>query len=224
MNISKSLKTILLVSAFAISTPALADEGYYASAHVGGTFLQDGDNMGELLAIESEYDMGFNVGGTIGYKFHPALSIEGELNYRYNSADSLTVTNFPTDPSLNGASVGAGGHVSALSAMLNAKSSLSALQGRDDADGGLYVLGGIGFAQVNADIESSGIQIVDDSDVVFAYQAGIGYELPFRDDMSVDIGYRYFGTSDVSLDDAGGDSFDAEYQSHTIIVGVMKRF
>jgi opacity protein-like surface antigen len=223
-NMKNTFKIFTFTTALMLSMPAMAKDGYYMSGHIGGTYLTDGDNSGSLLSIESEYNAGFNVGGTIGYEFHPALSVEAELSYRYNGVDGLNVTNFPSFPAANGTSIGASGHVSALSAMVNAKSSLSALQGRDNANGGLYVMGGIGFAEVNAEIDSSGTQVVDDSDVVFAYQAGVGYDIPLDNGLSIDLGYRYFGTSDVSLDDTDGDPFDAEYDSHNVMVGLVKKF
>ena len=63
-----------------------------------------------------------------------------------------------------------------------------------------YVGGGLGFASISLDTESqaTGRSLVDDDDIVFAYQvgAGIGYEFPLSEgrSLTVSLDWRYFDT------------------------------
>ena len=70
-----------------------------------------------------------------------------------------------------------------------------------------YLGGGIGYSQVFVDdLSVGGVTLVDDSAGAFAWQfkAGIAYE--FNPSMAVTLGYRYFGTDNVSFDSKIGGS------------------
>ena len=70
-----------------------------------------------------------------------------------------------------------------------------------------YIGGGIGFANVDLDSED---------DRVFAYQLGIGVGYAIDEVITLDLGYRYFATSDPEF--LGG--IKAEYSSHNLLVGI----
>lgn len=222
------MKKLLLLGAAFVAlgmTPTNASANdTYATVYIGATSLNDADNTGEIVALESAYDKGVAVGARIGRQLTPAFAVEGELAYRRNGADSLGITNFPLNPVWNGTTAEADGHVSSFSAMINGRVNVNGLRGQGDANSGLYLLGGVGVTRVNADISVGNVDMVDDSDVAFGYQVGLGYAFPVAEKTNIDIGYRYFGTSDISLTDAGGDGFDSEYNGHAIMVGLSKKF
>ena len=53
-------------------------------------------------------------------------------------------------------------------------------------------------------------------------RAGIGYEL--SPTAVVSLGYRFFDTLDPEFDAQNGTSFDSEYRSHTVEVGLRYKF
>ena len=222
------MKKLLLLGAAFVAlgmtpTNAMANDTY-ATVYVGATSLNDADNTGQIVEIESEYDKGFAVGARLGRQLTPAFAVEGELAYRRNGADSLGITNFPLNPAWNGTKAEADGHISSFSAMVNGRVNVNGLRGEGDVNSGLYLLGGVGVTRVNADISVGNVDIVDDSDVALGYQVGLGYAFPVNEETNIDIGYRYFGTSNLSFDDAAGSEFDSEYNGHAIMVGLSKKF
>ena len=169
----KPLTALLGIAAFACSISfAQAAEGPYVSLQGGGSFLSDADNVGGGISIESSFETGYNVSGAAGYSFKNGIRLEGEISYRRNSLDKLTIT---ADGgvgvalgvgSLNGISADADGNVSALSFMANAFYDFRLANSVKP-----YVGGGIGVARLSInDAAVLGITLVDDDDIVFAYQ------------------------------------------------------
>ncbi len=75
-----------------------------------------------------------------------------------------------------------------------------------------YVGAGLGF---------SSIHLTDfGSKVVFAYQAGAGIEIELNRALSVDLGYRYFGTTKASKYNVTG----YDNSSHNLIAGLRFNF
>jgi len=202
---------------------ALAADGFYLNVGAGVNLLEDADNTGAGLAITSEYDIGFGLTGAGGYKFTNGIRVEGEIGYRRNNFDQLSLTS--GFGSFNGLSADADGDVSALSFMVN---------GYYDFDLGSgwmpYVGGGVGLALIDAEASVSVLgTIVDDDDTVFAYQigAGIGYVAGRSNALEqyvVTLDYRYFATADPSLTLVNGASFDSEYSSHYFGVGMRFQY
>jgi opacity protein-like surface antigen len=62
-----------------------------------------------------------------------------------------------------------------------------------------YFGGGIGAGQTNLDLKVGDRTIVNSSDWNLAYQLGAGINYKFMPNWSLDIGYRYKGTADVTL-------------------------
>ena len=60
---------------------------------------------------------------------------------------------------------------------------------------------------------------LDGDDFVMAYQFGSGALFPLNDKTSVDIGYRFFGTSDADISSNNGN-FTAGYSSHIWKIGI----
>jgi opacity protein-like surface antigen len=201
----------------------------YFSVHVGGTWLQDADvdyDNPFFRDDEIEFDNGYNVGAAFGYDYGMAR-LEVELAYRQNDVDKITI-NFD-----DGTEVFRGdGDFSATSLMLN---------GYWDLETGSPVVpyfgGGIGFANVTANnvkffdpFDGRVRRLVDDDDNVFAYQLAAGIAVALNPAMSLDLGYRFFGTSNPDLEvdpllfvpSAG--KFETEFNSHNVSLGLRVNF
>ena len=183
---------------FATASVAYAGEEWFVEVHGGGAYLQDADNTGTFIDIESTYDLGFEAGGALGYAFEQ-FRIEGEVTYRQNAVDELTVTRDAAFGLPTGLVVDPDGEVTSLAFMAN---------GFYDFDTGSplrpYLGGGIGFASIEADVTAGGVQLVDENTGVLAYQAMAGVSYEISDGLAVFGGYRFFGTQDPGLTDAAG--------------------
>ena len=58
---------------------------------------------------------------------------------------------------------------------------------------------------------------------VFSYQGEVGLHFDYKENTSLGLGYRFFGSSDAKFDD-GARKVEAEYSSHIISVGLVHRF
>jgi opacity protein-like surface antigen len=195
----------------------------YFSIHAGGTWLQDANvdfDDPALFDDEIEFDNGFNVGGAFGYDYGLAR-LEIELAHRENDVDTINVDliDFKGD-----------GDFSATSVMLN---------GYWDFETGSpvvpYIGGGIGFANVSANNvkffdELGAVRYVDDDDNVFAYQLAAGLAFALNPALTLDLGYRFFGTSDPELEadpllvDPPFGDFETEFDSHNVSLGLRMNF
>jgi len=207
-----------LVTAVMFGSTAFAASGPYLSVQVGGTWLEDAnvdyDNP-FFIDDEVEFDTGFNVGLAAGYDFGMAR-LEGEVAYRQNDVDKINI---------DGEDFNGDGDASALSFMLN---------GYLDIETGSpvtpYLGAGLGVANVSANdvqVEVPGFgkfDFVDDDDTVFAYQFSAGVAFALNEAMAIDLGYRYFATSDPEFDDTGLGGFESEYKSHNVSLGLRMNF
>jgi opacity protein-like surface antigen len=200
----------------------------YFSVHAGWTWLQDADvdyDDPTIFDDEIEFDNGYNVGGAFGYDYGLAR-LEVELAHRQNDVDKITI-NFD-----DGTEVFQGdGDFSATNLMLN---------GYWDLETGSpvvpYLGGGIGIANVSAnnvkffDPTFGSVRFVDDDDTVFAYQLAAGIAFALAPPLTLDLGYRFFGTSnpdleiDPSLRVLGFSDFETEFDSHNVSLGLRMNF
>lgn len=198
------------ILAFALTTghAVAAQPNWYAGGAVGLSILHDSTNtFSGGGTTKTEFDAGVGFGFVGGYEFGNNIRADLEISYRINGADRQ----LPGSVALNGST-------SALAFMGN---------GYYDFNLGQFVpyLGfGMGFARVSADIDSAGVQLVDDSDIVFAYQfiGGVGYNITPQVVLTLD--YRIFGTSDPELTDESNNKFDSEYFTQNIMLGARYKF
>ena len=206
-------------------TPATAADGWYVSGSGGVSSLQESSSKGTItggsVTGDVDFDTGFGLSGAIGHASGP-LRLEGELSYRKNDLDQVTVNALLAGTVLftNLGTANLGGDISSFGFMAN---------GYYDFDAGdnwaPFLMAGIGGAKINLDATSvAGVAVTyDESDTVFAYQvgAGIGYNL--SPTTAVNFQYRFFGTSDPSFND-GTVVIDGEYRSHNFWGGLTQRF
>ncbi|HKW54804.1 MAG TPA: outer membrane beta-barrel protein, partial [Stellaceae bacterium] len=117
-------------------------------------------------------------------------------------------------------STSASGHTTAISAMLNAYY---------DYDTGSawrpYIDAGVGAARLSMkNVVTSGVPVVDAYDTVFAYQLGLGLGYEVTKSLTLAVEYRYFTTLDPTFKDAAGTSFNSEFTSHNLSLGIRYRF
>ena len=200
----------VIVAALLALPPAIAAaEGIdvYLDIAGGANFLEDSDISGTGLDTEADFDAGFAVKAAIGNALSSGWRFEAEVAYRQNDADDV------------GGS-GAGGDVSAWSLMGNAL--------YDFKTGGRftpYIGVGAGVAGIDwNNVTPVGGGSVDDNDTVFAYQGIAGVAYTVNDNVKLTLDYRYFATEEPDLTTSSGTNFDAEYRSHSIMVGLRWTF
>ena len=211
------------VTTILTAPPAHAE--WYVSGNAGAVNLRDAEFTdtftGGSATGDVEFDTGYGVSGALGYAWDP-FRLEGEISYRRNDLDKVQVDTLSV-AGVVFTSLGTfdfEGDTTALGFMAN---------GWYDVDTGTpwvpFLGAGLGVARLNIDIESiAGVAITyDESDTVFAYQAGAGIGYKFTPEIMATLSYRFFGTSDPTFDD-GVDKIEAEYRSHNIWAGLIFRF
>ena len=197
-------------------------EGIYLEGRGGAVFLEDADNSGGGISVDSEFDTGFAFGGAVGYAHSSGFRGEVAVEYRQNDVDSLTL-NTLNGVALGGISGSADGDVSSVTGMVNGFFDI-------DLGGGFvpFLGAGIGIAHISADVDTTvaGVtaNLTDDSDQVFAYQGIAGIAYHFTENVAASVQYSYLATSDPELDASGGGSFDSEYESHNVMAGLRFTF
>lgn len=229
-------KVLLLITVMfflllpALSWSASVRPGAYVSGFIGVSVPRDASvdssqfaSDGSLLNAtdEVEFDPGINIGGTGGYDFG-FLRLEGELSFKYSEINRITDT-------ADGFRFGnPDGNIGVFAMMGNAFFDL-----HNPGPVTPYVGGGVGFATLHlsdtfgTDVTTSGPERIflypEDDDMVFAYQAGAGVGIALNRRLTLDIGYRYFGTSRARFGD-GFDTADLRYESHNAAVGLRVKF
>ena len=219
-----ALLGMLAIPAVCFAMPP--SQGGYTSFFLGASVPQDSTvtttqfNPVSTKEARTQFDPGINLGGTAGYDFG-YVRVEGEMSYKQGDISSVS------DPSFGVRYVNTDGHVGAFAAMMNAFFDV-----HNDSPVTPYIGGGMGVASVNL----SGTKGVDanralnyhifsaDNAGVFAYQLGAGVELALNRRLSLDVGYRYFGTSTVSLTKDWPNSTDFKLQTHNAAVGLRIKF
>ncbi|MBF0585736.1 porin family protein [Prosthecochloris sp. N3] len=185
---------VLLVSAsFAqAATP-------YVSASAGLGILTDSNLEYDGGEVEDylEYKSGFVVNGALGLD-GDMYRVEGAVGYQVNDVDAILDFIDPDDL-----------EVSILSFMANGYVDLEMA----DSPVTPYVMAGLGVASVDFDYE--GGEGFDET--AFAYQFGAGVGIQATSNVMVDLGYRYFATSDIDIEESD-DSLDID--THNFMAGV----
>lgn len=213
LNLKKSLLTISTVLAIGASTATLAAYGvpeapapafnWYIGGFGGLTYTLGHD--------DAVYDNpNWDVGAHFGYRWDP-VRIELEYVYQRSELNGFALPEFE-DSFIRG-------HVNVNAAMANVLYDINI-----DSFITPYIGFGLGYAAVDS---SASLTFTDDfgvtrtitdvspSDSRFAYQALAGIGFKVMDSTSVNIGYRYFGTSSG---DHGNDI--GRWQNNLFNVGV----
>lgn len=179
-------------------------EGLYLEG--GGIFseLEDADfdfepDVGPGADFENEYDQGSGGYLILGRDPKGPWRQELELKLIKNDLDSSTLT--------NGAPSNMGDDIENTSLMLNIWRDFNH-EGRVKP----YIGGGIGYTQIDTN---------SDEDEVPGFQLGTGLGIGLTDRLSVNVGYRYFKTTGLHLNN--GD-LEGKYGGHLAQVGLRYNF
>jgi outer membrane protein OmpA-like peptidoglycan-associated protein len=182
--------------------------GPYAGLWVGPHFLRDSEVTGAGIDSTADFDAGFGVAGSVGYRLPFGLRAEAEGGFRASAVDSLS------------GAAGGRGDARALSVMVNALY---------DFETGTpftpYLGFGAGAARIAFDgVSPLGGSRVDDTDLAPALQGLVGVGYAVTDSLQVFAGYRYFTALGAGFTTDSGVRVDADYGSHTVLVGFRWSF
>jgi opacity protein-like surface antigen len=203
---------ILLCSSFFLSVAAssAANAQFYIGGHGGAIIPQDSDISGGGNDGTASFDLGYAVGGIVGYRFGVteafSIDVEGEFAYRNNDIDSISVSGFPDSD----------GESQSFAWMLN-----SWLHWEIGDSGFIPYVGG-GFGGVHIDINNADVGTIaldHESDFVIGGQVGGGLGYMIDEHLEISLDYRFLMT-----DDANMNGVDVEYQSHSAMLGLKYLF
>ena len=226
---------IIITALVTLALPAICsavppNPGAYVSGFLGVTVPRDTDVTTEQFIPGTtfntfndrvEFDPSINIGGTGGFDFG-FVRLEGELSYKHGEMTSIT----DRDTGVRFRNVD--GSLGVLAMMFNGFFDL-----HNDTPITPYFGGGIGFAALHlsdtfgTDTSGTGGQSLlyyEDDDTVFAYQAGAGLEIALNRMLSLDVGYRYFGTSNAHFDSDPFQTTEMKFESHNAAVGLRVKF
>lgn len=204
----------------AISSATPPRPGGYLAGFLGVNVPRDADvssyDYYDSYDEKVDFDPCIAVGGAVGYDYG-FLRLEGEISYRHAEISSVT------DATISDAIPyhGVDGDFGALAFMANAFFDL-----HNNSPITPYWGGGVGFAVLSAsDVTSAeGLLYEEGEDTVFAYQAGAGLEIALNPFLSLDLGYRYFGTAKGTIGDDSDLSTKFKMESHNALMGVRFKF
>lgn len=217
--------TLLIPWLLVPPVPVVVAAGPYLELGAGALVQESALNTnGPTFLIDSDYGTGWSIRGGAGYGFDNGIRVEGEAGYRRTDLNRLRITRDGGLgaslglPPLDGARLATTGESENLSFMLNGWYDV-----RTNTPFMPYIGGGLGVSHARLNrISVPGLQLVDDSDMVLAYQLGVGFAYALTPRASVTVDYRYFATSDARFTDFEGVSFSSEYRSHSF--GMAFRF
>ena len=163
---------------------------WYVAIGAGGAWYQDYELEGAIVG-KASMDTGFTVNGAFGRYLDDGRVLRLEVETIYDRADI---------DNIGGTKVS--GDLSNMGVMFNFLYDI-----QTNSRWVPYLGGGIGYSQVFLnDLSFGGVTLVDDDAGAFAWQfkAGIAYQ--FNPSMAVTLGYRYFGTDNVSFKSKVGGS------------------
>lgn len=189
------------------SVAGYSDYSLYVSLHAGVTALEtvNASFVGGIGGpADVTTDLGYRIGGAVGFLTGSNLAFEGELSHVGVSLDEAS-GGFPTQA--------VDGDASAFTLMANA------IVGADMGGWRPYVGVGVGGANVALDvpINQFGPDEVSDNSWTWAAQAFAGLEFEVSQGVSLGARYRYQFIGETSFTDGGGDPVNLDgFGSHSL--------
>lgn len=199
------LRTIVLVVltlCLAVTSVSFGASQPYLSGRVGYTVPHDYKDLEvkRFLSVAAAHGHEWNRG-------YGRLRLEGEVSYRQNELDRTAAGN-------------ARGHIRVAGFMINAV--VAANTGPVVSPYGL--IGGGGAWTLIDDAKVEGVKVANDNRFQGAYQLGAGLEFHLSPVVSLDLGYRYFSTSEDRFKNKFDGRFPYRYRTHDVGLGVLVRF
>jgi opacity protein-like surface antigen len=233
----------IFAGSFASEAQSREDGGYYISGF-GGLSFQSGQTNRPLAgagntAIELDYDSGFVLGGSIGYKLPESSIFSGfrlELEASYREGDVEDNTNLPNVTSVTG-------DTSSFGVLANVLYDFDQIA----SDFFIPYIGiGAGIAGVESDVVINGqvsdvinepdslvpfrFQFGGDTRTQFVYQGIVGATFPISDKFDFFIDGRYYSAGSVQFDNIitlpqlSEAEFDSDYDVIQVQAGFRFHF
>lgn len=195
----------------ALAAPASAQQvttGPYLSLGAGPQWLNDAKTTGSTTNTTYRFDTGWTAIGALGYGLGNGFRVEGEFGYRHSNVSSASTGS-------------ASGSVKALDFMAN---------GLYDFNLGWpvtpYLGVGVGAARVSANnlTVPGSTSTINDSALEFAYQGMAGLTYAINQNLKVDLGYRYFRTTDPEYHVGSGGTVRSQYRDNTLLISFRWEF
>lgn len=197
--------------------PVMAQHtGPYAGVFLGGNALMSAKSSDSFGSFRLEFDPAFQGSAVAGWDFEPGNPVgEGRIELEYTRrSNPLDQVKF-AEGSFKG-----NGNLTADSLLVNFFGVF-----RDDRPWSPYVGLGIGAARIDAsDLKVTGQPLGNSSVVVFAYQFGTGLDYTLTRQLSLDLGYRFFGGVRPEFKEASGRKFKMDYYNHSAVLGMRWGF
>ena len=186
---------VLFVSALVFAASYASAEGLYVRGIAGATFPTDTTISGDTLdSYEIEYDTGWLLGAAVGNVLNNNVRVEGEFAYSKSDVDKWD------------GQVVVDIDMEVWSFLVNCYYDI-----QTDSPVTPFIGGGIGVANVDLNVQG------DSADAtVFAYQASAGIGYAVNDSVTIELGYRYMGTSAPEYE----NNIEGEHGSHNVYGGV----
>lgn len=198
----------LLLPLAASASPS--ESGYYLGADVGASLPGSSDFSDSTHTNTADTDTGFVGVLSGGYQFSNNWRVQADFAARLNSVGDIT-------------GIGAAnpdGNLDVYSLMADAIYGMPTSTKFTP-----YLGGGVGFASIKAGSISTILgSNIDDTDIVFAYQGIVGVECDVLPHLKADLSYRYFKTANPSFKMASSAKASAEYENHTLTLGLRYIF
>lgn len=197
--------------------PARAQhKGPYVGAFLGGNALLGADGSDSRGNFGLTFDPALFGSVVCGWDFEPGNPVgEGRIELEYSRRSN------PLDQAkfVEGSFTG-GGNVTTDSLLINFFGVF-----RDSGRWSPYLGAGIGAARIEAsDLRVTGQPMASGSAIVLAYQLGAGLDFALTDTLSLDLGYRFFGSTRPAFNEADGERFSMNYFNHSAVLGLRVGF
>ena len=219
---------VITVSVFPFNT-ASAQVGWYIGVFGGYTFNTDASlwYSDSNYNYSYQYDIAVQETWVFGVKFGytpPPLkyfSFEFEYSYLNPDVDKTVLTHAGTDYA------NTEGDVKLNNFMFNAIAKYP--EGKIHP----YIGAGLGFSYVDVSVSTTStarganyVSSISNDDTVFAWQILLGVDIDLTNNLSVDIGYRYFATEAIHDHDHESeyDSTPLDYKTNMVTLGLKYRF
>jgi len=230
MIMKKRLIVFIVLAMFVIPAVVSATPprpGPYVSGYLGLSQPMDMDANstqygpgGKIYNDRVEFDPSLNIGGSGGFDFG-FVRLEGELSYKNGEMSSIT------EQISNTRYTNVDGRVGVFTVMFN-----TFLDMRNPSPVTPYIGIGVGIATLYLD-DTYGTEVStgyrqrlyeSNDEAVFAYQAAAGLEIALTQMLSLDLGYRYFGTTKANFNRNTSTETEMKFESHNASIGFRVKF
>lgn len=209
---------LLLFVFFLVLPPSVWAQhtGPYLGVSVGGQFLSVAKNEDSQGSFNLEYLPAPSASVILGWDLETGSPLgEGRVELEYTRrSNSLDQAEF-TEGKVKGA-----GDLTADSLLTNSFTVF-----KNDSICTPYVGIGLGVARISAEnLTVTGVPLVNDDTLIFAYQFGAGIDIELTRSLTLDLGYRFFSGTKAKFKKTNGDEIETQYLSHSAMLGLRYGF